>query len=299
MDIRDNSGYIGINNVYSTNARCGVVSIDQRYAARIGGQAHSAGPDTIANLVGWFSADSIIGVADGGNLEFWRNLVGDNHAFCTIEESKPTYYTSGGSDNNYRPYIHFGGADGSETNWLSVNDGIFTGGDLPRSMAIVYRPLTYASEQRFCGQGYWVATTPTSTSNAHTAFYFRIVSQTQSITWYSRGSDQAINTVAFSSAFHVAVLLHGTNGVNRSYNCYQDSVLVHTYSGTFGSTSGIVQSPFMFGSGFAAGSASVAFHENPFWGDICEFVAYDALLDETQRATLTSYLMTKYGVSAP
>ncbi len=299
MDTKDNSGYLGIYNVTSHSGRCGVVSVDQRYAARVNGQAHSAGPDTIPGLVGWFTAESIIDTANAGKLGFWRNLVGDNHAVCTVEESKPLYYTSGGSDNNYKPYIHFGG-DGSETNWLTVNEGVFLGGDLSRSMAIVYRPLTYASEQRFCGQGYWTATTPISTSNANTAFYFRIVSETQSITWYTRGSEQTVDTVAFSSAFHVAVLQHYTPGAYpRSYYCYQDGVLVHYRTANIGSTAGIVQNPFMFGSagGFAASSSIV--HNFPFYGDICEFVAYDAFLSEAQRGVLTTYLMTKYGVSAP
>lgn len=237
------------------------------FAAQVQTAMNAAGasPDAIAGLTGWFRADLVSGISDGGAVTTWADQSGGARDLTQgTAANKPTYKHSVA---NGRPAISFDGIDDfmDTTALMSAFIGASAG-----TIFVVYFVPSDAS-----GTQYLLSDTA-ATPNVQA-----YVDSTPN--FVALNNDGASDTAAKSTtlgAWHVGLWMHDATNINAGNDDADTAALASTASGATSS----LANPLRVG---RSGSTYLK-------GYIAEIVVYNAILSEENRRRVEKYLATKY-----
>lgn len=221
-------------------------------------------PSSVAGLRGWWKADAITGISDGGLVASWPDSSGSGATASQPFDLKPTYETG---ELNGQPVVRFGG--GSDKALRA--DTAYPNG--PETVFAVFRPNSAG-----------VTGTNTIRGGEVQTMSVRLVNGRLDITSAGTAVIGQGTTVLTANAAIVAAFAM-TPG--SSWAVYRNGALdgsgstPHSYGPRSTSTLG----------------ASGIFGQERFEGDLAEFLSYSGVLSSADRNAVTAYLGAKYGIA--
>jgi hypothetical protein len=219
-------------------------------------------PAQISGCQVWLAADKIVGLNDGDSVSSWADQSGNGRDFAQASATlKPLYKTS---IINGNPVVRFDGSDDY------LNCALASGGFSAYAIALVVRPLAAESAE---GLFQWASVLSSGTP------YLLIQRNSTTVRFYNTNAAYQFTTTHATNATRLYILTW--NGT--TWTLYVDGGSPSSVN-TSGFTAGTT---IYLGNGYA-GYANV---------DLAEFVLYDAVPPDADRANLTAYLKSKYGIA--
>ena len=239
-------------------------------------------PTDISGLKFWVKADQL-SASDGDPVGTWTDLSGVGNTVTASSSARPTYKTS---IQNNKPIVRFDGSDDV------MNKASFSGIDGVAGMTIfivVKQPtLTtnniYVSKWDYQTQGTFAWQTDQSTSSELKAYIANACND--------NGSNNMTSTDAsLTTNFFLLELVYDGSQSNASrVKFYRNTTLLSTsVSGTIPTTLTSCTADFRVGS--FGGSLT-----RYFTGDIGEIIIYDSALSGGNRASVESYLNSRWAI---
>src|SRR5215207_1927551 len=236
-----------------------------------------ADPTTVANLVLWFRASDLSGLADGTAISTqWSSFVGGSTTNQVTAGARPTKETVG-SDT----VVRFDGTD----DLLRVNDGAALTATQNKTAITLFVKAKVNSAPAATGLLFMFSTAVAGTIRVYAGV--EATTTNQRVSGRRLDADAAVSfsgTLAWGTTdVHVQTQL--VDWGNADHSVYRDGVL--SGSNTSWLTAGLTSNTASADARFGAQNGSSGFAAC----DIYDVLTYDRLLNSTEQATVENYLL--------
>jgi hypothetical protein len=296
---RGRGGFIGANVTPSTSAASGVWTLREQESAKRAGTWPVATPGGVgAGLQLWLDAsdaNTLYDATTGGSL------VAADGAVARWEDKSGNARNFTQSNSDRRPARKTNQQNGLDTLLLDGSNDHLIGGDYldlnsTNSLTVFCVIKTLTSD----ANGYEIINKRHSPAGTDSGWSLYVWTD-QKLIFLCVDSNSYYATVSNStvSANNCAVftLRTASGSLSASTNFHRNgSSLADTDSVTDTSTGPDITKKIMLGINESGGEGSGIF-QRPFSGHFCEFIIYNSILSDVNRAAVESYLISKWGIT--